>query len=233
MSSEGVPEPVERFARLAAPEGRPNPRTARIDGRGRFRRRPLPWLPMKARVHVVPGSDRVQDLDVGAGPITVMRVLDAFVDGRGITKVRRSADVGPRVDQGAFHAVVIETMMFPGAWSRMPGLRWEAGGVSEARLVVPFGEGEEVATVGFDRATGFPSSYGVPRFKGNGPKVEWRIDLLDWTRFGAVPWPRRVVVTWADEPGPWYVMRTDRIELDVDADDALRRARDALTDAAR
>jgi hypothetical protein len=230
-STTGLPPPVERFAERAAPGGEPNPRTIRILGRGRFCRRPLPWLPMKVVVHVALGAERAQDLLVGAGPLTVMRVLDAYVDGQGITKAGRSADVGPRVDQGAFHPVVIETMLFPGAWSRLTGLRWEPIAESSARLVVPHAGGLEAAIVEFDRSTGVPSSYSVPRYKGNGPKVDWRIDLLDWGRLGGVTWPRRFVVTWADDPGPWYVMRTDRIELDADVDEALGRARAALAEA--
>lgn len=48
---------------------------------------------------------------------------------------------------------------------------------------------------------------------------------------GGIFWPRRFAVTWVDDPGPWYVMRTDRIELDVDVDEALGRARVALAEA--
>jgi hypothetical protein len=53
-------------------------------------------------------------------------------------------------------------------------------------------------------------------------------DLLGWGQAGGILWPRRFAVTWADDPGPWYVMRTDRIELNVDVDEALGRARAAL-----
>ncbi|HSJ50538.1 MAG TPA: hypothetical protein VLA90_04525 [Actinomycetota bacterium] len=54
---------------------------------------------MKVRIHVSPGSDRVQDLLVGVGPITVMPL----------------------------HPVMIETMLLPGTWSRSPDLRWQPG----------------------------------------------------------------------------------------------------------
>lgn len=103
--------------------------------------------------------------------------------------------------------------------------------VAAARLLVPFRDGTEAATVAFDEGARFPSSYRVPRFRSRGPKVGWRVDVREWARIAGIAWPRRVVVTWADEPGPWYVLPTDRVELDVDADDALNRARVALVEA--
>ena len=72
----------------------------RDGGSGRFRQRPLPWLPFANTIWLRPGVDRVSDMFVRIGPITVMKVLDAYVDGRGITKFLSRADTGPRVDQG-------------------------------------------------------------------------------------------------------------------------------------
>ena len=222
-----LPEPVRRFADLVHPGGAPENDTVLLEGHGRFRQRPLPWLPMRVRVHVVPGHARVMDILVTIGPLTLLRVLDAFVDGRGITKAIGSADVGPKIDQGAFHALVIETMLYPWAWSRLDA-RWEPHGETAARLLVPFAGGTEEATVSFDPESALPASYEVPRYKGTGPKVDWRVDLLEWRRFGPVWSPGRTIVTWADEPGPWFDMRVGRALVDVDVSDALNRARAAL-----
>ena len=200
-SIPALPAPVARFADLVQPEKAARARTLLLEGRGRIRQRPLPWLPMRIRIHVVPGEGRVMDLEMAFGPITVMRGLDAYLDGRGITKAVGSADVGPEIDQGAFHTLVIETMLYPWAWSKLD-FRWESVDDTTARLLVPFAGGTEGATVRFDRATGLPLAYEVPRFKGRGAKIDWRVDLLDWRRFGPVWSPGKFLVTWADEPAP-------------------------------
>ncbi len=206
------------------------PETVLMHGSGRLRRRPLPRLPIRVRIAVRPGSDRVMDISVGAGPVALLRGLDAFIDGRGLTKVARSIDVGPEVDQGSFPTIVLETLLFPGAWPRL-GLVWEAVDATTTRLHAPFEGGYEIAIVTFDRVTGFPASYEVPRHRGPGPKVDWRVEFPDWRRFGSVWEPGRIAVRWMDEPSPWLTLRIKRVELDTDIDNAIARARTALAEA--
>lgn len=225
-----LPAPVGRFAQITRPDPAHEAHTVLLEGRGRFRQRPLPWLPMRTRVHVVPGQARVMDILVAIGPLTLMRVLDAFVDGRGITKAVGSADVGPEIDQGAFHTLVIETMLRPWAWSRLD-VRWESHDETTARLLVPFAGETEEATVRFDPTTALPASYQAPRYKGRGSRVDWRVDLREWRGSGPARTPGRTIVTWADEPGPWFDMRIERALVDVDVSDALDRARAALDTA--
>jgi hypothetical protein len=226
-----LPAPVERFAELVRGDG--EPRTMLVEARGRFRRRPLPWLPIRTRAFVALGADRVMDIDVRVAKIHVLSGLDTYVDGRGLTRVGRRATIGPETDQGAFHTVVVETLAFPGAWGNA-GFDWEPVDARSARLRVPFGDGVEIATVGFDPATGFPIAYDVPRFKGPGaPKVGWHVDMGEWRAFGRVWSATSVAATWADEPGAWYRSRVERIVPDIDMTDALARARDAYERARR
>jgi|SRR4249919_247740 len=100
VSGIEVPAPVGRYVETAYADGVPGVGTAAMEGSGRFRQRPLPWLPFTNAIGSRPGMDRVSDMFVGLGPITVMKALDAFVGGRGITMFPSSADTGPRVDQG-------------------------------------------------------------------------------------------------------------------------------------
>lgn len=220
-----LPEPVARFAELARADQ--EPRTMLVEASGRFRRRPLPWLPMRTRAFVAPGADRVMEIDVRVAGIHVLSGFDTYVDGRGLTRVGRKATIGPETDQGAFHTIVIETLAFPGAWPGA-GFRWEPVDARSALLHIPFGDGVEVATVRFDPATGCPTAYDVPRYKGPGdPKVDWRVDMGEWRAFGRVWSATSIAVTWADEPGPWYESRVERIVPEVDMTDALARARAA------
>ena len=227
-----VPAPVARYLQTGYPDGVPEVATAVMEGSGQFRERPLPRLPFANTIWLRPGMDRVSDMFIRLGPITVMKVLDAYVDGRGVTRFLNKADSGPRVDQGAMHAMLCEALMFPSCWSRMPGFVWEPVNANLARLRVSFGDGVEVATVGFDPATGFPAVFETLRFKGkDGPKVRWRIRMRDWRRFGAVTVPGRILVRWADEPGPWLKVWFQRVSAGVDLDEPLGRARRAIAAA--
>lgn len=225
-----LPAPIRRMLEIAYPDGTPTPKTVVMRGSGRLRRKPLPWLPMKVRIFVRPGSDRVMDILVGMGPLTVMRGLDAYIDGRGFTKVAGSMDTGPEFDQGAFHTIVLETLIFPSSWSRL-GITWEPIDEDSARLLAPFKDGTETATVRFDPATALPFAYEVPRHRGRGPKIGWRVEMHEWRRFGPVWEPGRITVRWTDEPKPWFTMRIRQVVLDADVSDALARARAALAEA--
>lgn len=162
-----------------------------------------------------------------------MKVLDAYVDGRGITKFLTTADTGPRVDQGAFHAAFCEALMFPSSWSRLPTMEWEPVDEHTARVAVSRSGETESATVGFDGA-GYPATYEAMRFKGkDGPKVSWRISMVDWRRFGHVAVPSSIEVLWTDEPGPWLRVRFERVEVGPDLAEPLARARAAIAAADR
>lgn len=227
-----VPEPVVRYLEVAYPNGASEVGTAVMEGSGRFRIRPLPWLPVRNTISLHPGVDRVSDMLVGIAPLTVLKVLDAYVDGHGITKVLRKADVGGEIDQGSVHPMLCESLTFPSSWSRMPGFAWEAVDRATARMLLPFQAGTEIATVTFDPVTGLPATYTTPRFKQvGGPKVDWRIDALEWGRSGVVSMPRRLVVTWADEPGPWLDLRFTRVVTDLDISEPIARARAAIAQA--
>ncbi|HZD17161.1 MAG TPA: DUF6544 family protein, partial [Actinomycetota bacterium] len=167
-----VPAPVARFLEVAFPEGAPKVETAALEGTGRFWLRRSPWIPFENTISFRPGRDRVSDMFVRLGPFTLFRVLDAYVDGHGITKVLRKADVGDEIDQGALHPMLVEALMVPSCWSEIAGFSWEAADGTSARIIVPFAGGTERATVRFDARTGFPSLYETPRFKKvGGPKV--------------------------------------------------------------
>jgi hypothetical protein len=230
-ATELLPVPVVRWLERAYPDGVPDVETVLLEGPARFRRGRLPWVPIKVGMRHRLGRDHVSDIQVDVGPLTVLRVLDAFVEGRGITRVGGSATVGPEVDQGAFHAAWCEAMMFPAAWERLPGLAWEPVDEVTARLLLPFGGGVETVTVSFDPATSLPRSYEVPRHKGRGAKVEWRVDYLDWRRFEGVHAPARVLVQWADEEGPWFEMAVERVVTGVPMEEPLARARAAVLEA--
>ncbi|HEU4356328.1 MAG TPA: DUF6544 family protein [Actinomycetota bacterium] len=233
MDVSDLPTPVRRFLEITYPEDIPEPATLVVDATGRLRFGRLAWLPTRTRVSLVPGSDRVMDIRVRLGPVTILHGLDAFIDGRGFTKAVGAPAVGPEVDEGAFHTLILGSLGLPHSWPRL-GFAWDPVDDDAAVLHVPFQQGVQTATLRFDRDTGVPSAFDIPRHKGVGsPKVDWRVELDGWRRFGSIWEPGRTTARWMDEPGPWFEIRTRQVQVDADVSDALARARHVLAGVRR
>jgi hypothetical protein len=222
-----LPEPVKRWVELAGRPGQPAPRTIYLEGPARFKRGRLPYLPMHIRIWNWLGHDRVSDLEVRLLGVTVMRGLDAYVDGRGFTRVGGTTDHGPEIDQGSFHVVVVETLFCPDAWPAE--LRWESIDANCARVVFPFRDGPESAVVCFDPATGVPTSYTADRHRAvGGPKLPWTAWMSGWREVAGVMSPSRIEVQWSDAPQPWLTMRIETVRANEPMEEPLARARAVL-----
>jgi len=88
-AARGIPTIVAAFARRAAPEGAA-PRLVRIRQRAEMRQGPgTPWRPLTAEETVsvrVPGFVWVADAEMA--PLVWARVVDAYVDGKGLLEAR-------------------------------------------------------------------------------------------------------------------------------------------------
>ena len=88
-AARGIPAIVAAFARRAAPEGAA-PRLVRIRQRAEVRQGPgAPWHPPTAEETVsvrVPGFVWVADAEMA--PLVWARVVDAYVDGKGLLEAR-------------------------------------------------------------------------------------------------------------------------------------------------
>jgi hypothetical protein len=186
---------------------------------------------MRIRIWNRLGIERVSELQVGLMGLTLLRGLDAYVDGRGFTCVGSELSIGSEVDQGAFHVLFLETLLVPAAWPA--DLRWETVHSGAARVVIPFRSGTERADLEFDPNTGLPTSYATDRYKRpGGPKVRWTVSLASWRAFGALDYPTEFVVRWSDEAQPWLRMRINTVVLDPPTAEPMARARAVLTTAA-
>jgi hypothetical protein len=228
-----LPPPVERWLETSGLRGLERIETVGSSGTGRVRLGRLPWLPIDHRTVHRLGRDEVRDIRLRVGPIPVLRVLDAYVDGAGITKIGPVPAIGLEVDKGAALAMWAEAIAWPAAWDALPGLAWEPVDDGHARLHLPLAGGTEVMDVTFDAATSFPSVFEVDRYKSKGRKVRWRADCSDLRPFGVIRAWGHVRVTWADEPGPWYEASIERIVPHVSVETALDRARRAIASARR
>jgi hypothetical protein len=225
-----LPPLVQRWRHLATSRLAVSPSAIYLEGPARFKRGRLPYLPMRIRIWNRLGVERVSELEVGLLGLTLMRGLDAYVDGRGFTRVGSELSVGSEVDQGAFHVMFLETLLVPAAWP--PDVRWEAVHSGAARVGIPFGAGTEWADLEFDSNTGLPTSYATDRYKRpGGPKVRWTVSLASWRAFGALDYPTEFVVRWSDEAQPWLRMRISTVVLDPPTAERMALARAVLGSA--
>jgi hypothetical protein len=228
--SETLPDPVERW--LAAVDSTVEPTaTAVIEGRARFRREGKGlWLPIEAVMWHELGRNHVADLRVGFGPLTFIRGMDGYVDGRGFSRIGHTLDVGPEIDQSAALFMWAEAILFPPAWRGRDDVTWSALDDATADVSLPLGQEQLSARVTFDPESGFPATFSAARYKGVGSRpVEWLVAFRDWRATSDdLMLPSLATVSWSDEPGPWFRMWIDRANPDADVSDALARGRALL-----
>ena len=83
-----------------------------------MRRGSLPPLPLRMRSVSRVGESFVNDIEMVCYGRPVLRVVDAFVDGHGITKIGSKAVLGEEIDQGANLFLWSEAFFVPSAFAR-------------------------------------------------------------------------------------------------------------------
>jgi hypothetical protein len=181
------------------------------------------------------GTGYVNDIRIGAGPITAMRGLDALVDGTGITVVGREASMGYEIDQGTFLALWCQSLLFPTSWSQLPGLRMTPVSDAEVIVTLPFRGGVETALLLFEpERSAFPVAFKVHRYRTVGqPKLGWHASYEDWHWRDGLVLPTRLRVQWADDSAPWFDMQVEAVTPNEPIEAHEARARDAIAEAHR
>lgn len=227
-----LPLPVVRWLEVAWPDGLDPVGTVSLAGPIRLRMRGL-HLRGDTTMRFRLGEGYVNDIRIGVGPLTAMRGLDALVDGVGITIVGREASTGFEIDQGTFLALWCQSLLFPTAWARLPGLRWTPVRDDEVIVTLPFGGGVETAILRFDPdRTPFPVAFEADRYRTPGqPKVGWRTEYGEWHWRDGVALPTHLRVRWMDEPQPWFEMHVEAVGLNEPIEAHEARAREAIAGA--
>ncbi|HZK51146.1 MAG TPA: DUF6544 family protein [Actinomycetota bacterium] len=194
-----------------------------------MRRGPLPPLPLRMRSVSRVGESFVNDIEMVWYGHPVLRVIDAFVDGRGITKIGPKAVLGEEIDQGANLFLWSEAFFVPSAFREGSPVAAEQIAAEEIRLTVPFGSGHHEATVRF--ADGRPSRFSALRFKRIGhPKIWWHVDYSRWIIKEGIAVPRRIEVTWEDERRSWLSFDLDGFAANVEIEPRLRQVSELIRD---
>lgn len=210
----------------------PAAETAEFVGTGRIRLGRSPWLPVSYRTSHRLGHEFSAEVAATWFGRPVVRGMDAYVDGRGMQRVRDNVTVGPGLDSDGVSFLWSEAMLVPATWA-MSGVKWTQSDERTLTLDVSGGDvaSPVTATIECDPQTGLPRSFEVPwRSKNTEGTIGagWKVSYQDW-RESEHGWaPGLVEVRWQDEDRPWFRMRMEPPVLDADVTPALESARRSL-----
>lgn len=206
--------------------------TAEFVGSGRIRLGRSPWLPVSYRTSHALGREFVADVAATWFGRPVVRGIDAYVDGRGVTKARETVTVGPGLDSSCASFLWSEAFLTPTTWG-MDGVKWTQTDATTLTLEV---SNEELASpvsaiISCDRESGLPEQFRVPWRPKNAQGTagaQWAATFEQWRAVGSAWAPELIEVAWLDEERPWFRMRMEPVALNVDVSAALDPARDLL-----
>ena len=212
---DDVPAPVHRYYQTVF--GEQAPRIESLAVYGRARANFGIWLPLRYRLVHRPGYAFERYMEVTWYGRTVLKAIDRYVDGKGKTGPMGKEATGPAVDQGANMILWAEAPLMPSLWISDERLRWEAIDDSSARLIFPYGDGEDELTVHFDPQTNLITRITALRFRdAESGKIPWYADLLTWQTVAGVQVPKRIAITWEDQGKPWSYWDLEEYFWNVD-----------------
>lgn len=217
-----LPEPVRRYFLAAFGPRVPRVESLVVWGRGKIRRGT--WMATRSWVAHAPGYDFRRLLEITWFGWPILKVVDEYINGRGMTKVLDSEETGPYIDRAASLILWAEAAAIPSLLISDPRVRWEAVDASSARLIVPFEDQEDALTVRFDSQTGLITRMEAMRHKSGPKKVLWLVDFLKWGDFDGARLPARISITWADDGKPWSFWDWEAFEWNVDLSDYIPEA---------
>jgi len=215
-----LPAPVRRYLQVAL--GDQAPRLESVVFWGRARANFGIWMPLRYQLYHRVGYDFRRDMQVTWFGLPVLKAIDQYVNGKGMTGLVGRADTGARVDQGSNMILFAEAPLYPSLCVTDPRIRWEVIDETSARLLFPFGEEEDSLTVYFDPQTNLITKMTALRYRGTEPeKLPWRVDFLRWQTVDGMTIPSQVSITWEDQGRPWSVWEFAGVAWNVDVSDAL------------
>ncbi len=215
-----LPAPVRRYFQVAL--GDQVPRIESLVVCGRARANFGLWLPLRYRLVHRPGYAFERYMEITWFGLPLLKAIDRYVDGLGMTGPVGRAATGPATDQGANMILWAEAPLMPSLWLTDRRIRWQAVDDTTARLIFPFGDGEDELTVYFDPESGLIARMAALRYRNEeSGKIPWHVDFLSWQMVNGVKLPARIAVTWEDQGKPWSYWNIEDVYWNVDISKTL------------
>jgi hypothetical protein len=221
----GLPAPVERFYRVAYPDGRlPVYHSAVISGRGTLRLMGVKF-PTRYRFIHRAGYDYRHYFESTFYGFPIMKVDEHFLDGRGRMDLPFGVvENDPAVNSAGNQGLWAEMSVYPAAFLTDGRARWEAVDDLTARLYVPWHDGEQFFTVHFDPQTGHMLSMETMRAKdAKSGQVMWTAGIDTVPAQNGQTAKVLQSATWADEGTPWLILETENIVFNTDISEYIRK----------
>lgn len=218
-----LPAPLRRYFQAAL--GDRSPRIESLIVYGRARANFGIWLPLRYRLVHRPGYAFERSMEVTWFGLPVLKAIDRYVDDVGMTGPVGKAATGPAVDQGANMILWAEAPLMPSLWITDSRIRWEAVDDTSARLLFPFGNGEDELMVHFDPENGLITRITALRYRDEeSGKIPWHVDFLSWQTVNGAKLPARIAVTWEDQGEPWSYWNFEDVYWNADISKMLATA---------
>ena len=217
---ENLPAPVRRYLHVALGDHAPRIESAVFWGRAQANFGL--WVPMRFQLYHRVGYDFRREMQVTWFGFPVLKALDQYVNGQGMTGLVGKADTGERVDQGSNMILFAEAPLYPSIFVTDPRIRWVAIDETSAQMFFPFGTEEDSMTVTFDPQTALITKMTALRYFGaNGEKEPWRVDFLTWQVVDGMTIPLRSAITWEKQGKPWSYWDMTGVAWNVDLSSVL------------
>ena len=215
-----LPAPVRRYFQVTLGQQAPRIESLVVYGRGRANFGI--WLPLRYRLVHRPGYEFERYMEITWFGLPVLKAIDRYVDGVGMTGPVGRAATGPAVDQGANLILWAEAPLMPSLWLTDRRIRWEAVDDTTARLIFPFGDGQDELTVHFDPESGLVARMIALRYRDEkSGNIPWRVDFLSWQTVNGAKLPARIAVPWEDQGEPWSYWNLEDFYWNVDVSETL------------
>ena len=221
----GLPAPVERFYRQTYGDRIPVYRSVVMSGRGTVRFMGV-TLPARLRFSHISGQGYRHYIEATFYGWPVFKVNERYLDGHGRLELPFGQVVAgdPKVDSAGNQGLWAETLSYPAYLLTDPRLRWEPIDSTHARLVVPFGEAEQVFTVAFDPQSGDLVHFETERYRdAKLGTITWSGDLAYAESQDGEPRTQTLAATWEDEGTPWLIYTLEETVFNADLSGYIRQ----------
>ena len=211
----GLPAPVSRYLRAALREGQPFVATAVLEQSGEFRVKPSPrgWRPFRAvETFSTDPPGFFWDARIRQAPGIVVRVRDAFADGKGSVEARlfsilpvMSAGGTTEIAEAALQRYLSEACWFPTALLPSQGVVWAGLDGGSARATLRAGDVTASLEFRFGEDGLVESVFSPARaraVRGGTVPTPWQGRFRDYSEFGGMRIPISAEVEWLFPEGP-------------------------------